>query len=202
MLNEHDAPTYWKKRAATLGEAAVGYGDQKLKTQDRFYEERENFLAVFLDKFKPTLDYGCGIGRYAHLFYKDKYLGVDVTADLITKAMLRNPDKAFVHIEEPFLNFDAPYIEQVMTTTVLQHCDNDLVVKILASINSRCPNLKKMYLYENSEDFEKPHVVGRKFLDYMELIRMAGIPYKVTSAQSHIVKGEEHTLTIVDLCDE
>jgi SAM-dependent methyltransferase len=44
-----------------------------------------------------VLDFGCGCGRYAHLFPDDKYMGVDGHEGNIKAARKRYPKKKFIH---------------------------------------------------------------------------------------------------------
>jgi hypothetical protein len=213
MLKEEKVIDYWKKRAIKLGETAVGYGDQSLDKQEGFYKERKQFIFKYIYRDRPTIDYGCGVGRYSEEF-KDDYLGVDVTEEMIKLACRLHPDKEFVLLNNPFLNtnFDdddddksdktgveIDWIKQFFTATVLQHCDNDLVIKILKSVHELKPTGFHFCFYENSMSFEKPHIVGRKPEQYLGMIMQAGFDIKDAACHKHYVKKEEHSLLIAEV---
>jgi hypothetical protein len=196
MLPAKDVKKYWKERAIKLQETAVGYGDQGKVNQDLFYKERTNFLFSYIKHPYLTMDYGCGIGRYANCF--ENYIGVDMTAELLVIAKKNNPDKMFYHLmEKPFINkhFMSP-IGRIFTATVLQHCNTDLCLKIMKGWNNFVPSVEEICMYENSMDFQKPHVTGRTSGNYIEMLSDVGYIIKYSESHTHTVKGEQHTLTI------
>ena len=204
MLRESEVISYWQERAEKLGETAVGYGDQSLDKQEDFYRERKQFIFTYVDRSLATLDYGCGIGRYANEF-TEEYFGVDVTGKMIQMACKLHPDKEFEQLDEPIMNTDIEegielsWMEQFFTATVLQHCDDDLVIRILKSVFDLKPTGFRFCLYENSMNFKKPHIVGRKPMEYNELIRQAGFKVVTHDWHSHLVKKEEHSLYIAEV---
>jgi SAM-dependent methyltransferase len=203
MLNEDQAKSYWEDRAKTHQESAVGFDCRAIEEQDINYNIRTNFIFKNLDTYLPTLDYGCGIGRYAQQF--SKYVGADMTKELIKLARKRNKGKRFVHLSHPYLTevetFNIRYkfdIEQVLTTTVLQHCDDELVIKILKSFKDNLLGLKRLCFYEKDAGDKKPHVISRSTLDYMTLLSEAGI-HTNGNCKSHIVHNEKHTLSVFNI---
>lgn len=203
MLNEQDAPKYWRERADKLGETAVGYGDKDINTQDNFYKERTNFIFSHIARDVATLDYGCGIGRYADEFTGD-YVGYDITPKLINIAATNHPTREFVLLHNPFFDYDDEedadefgWFGYFFTATVLQHCSDELVLKILRSVFTLKPKGFQFCLYENSMPFQKPHIIGRHPERYSKIVRDAG--FKIVNFEFHpnIVKGEEHSLILI-----
>lgn len=208
MLSQSEQKEFWSKRADSLKARAVGFGNMNINQQDQIYKIVQRFILKYAERGFSTLEYGCGIGRYAKKF--ENYVGVDMTKQLIDIAKAAHPDKSFYRIgpilpdgfKETLdeLNFD---VEQILTATVLQHCDDESVKAIFASFkdhNIAAPFILTMY--ENSEPFEKPHVIGRNSQDYLELIKTSGLKlntaYPVIS-HTHTVNREKHTLTIVGI---
>lgn len=215
MLGEEEAIDYWQKRASKLGKNAVGFGDQKLHIQEALYRERKDFIFTHLKRNYDTLEYGCGIGRYASEFHGN-YLGVDISPELLAIAIKENPGKAFSYIDKPYLpdqfaDTNEVDIECIFTATVLQHCSDELVMKILQSFKKY--NDKRIHFledneyplhlafYENSEGFEKPHVKGRKPEQYLQMVISAGFKIKGEGLiiETHTVKKEKHSLTIMQV---
>ena len=201
MLKETDAKSYWNNRADKLGKTAVGFADQSLSTQDTLYSERIKFLKENMDFNLPTLDYGCGIGRYSSLF-PSYYVGCDMTQELLKIASLKEDyNHKFVLLNKPYFSsekdfFEKPeWLRQFFTATVLQHCHDNLVIKIFKSLHKYKPKDFNICLYENSMDFSKPHVVGRTNGEYFALITGAGFEIKRIRSSTHSVKNELHTFS-------
>lgn len=208
MLKEQEAKKYWEERAEKLNECAVGFGDQNLEKQNVLYEERKKHIFKYVSRLIPTIDYGCGIGRYAKEFLGE-YVGYDITKKLLNIARQNNSDKSFILLEQPYftppedgkcellLDSDkgTSWFEQFFTATVLQHCHDEVVVKLFKSIKENVGAQDFTFcLYENSCKFEKPHVIGRYPERYYAMVAEAGFKVLDFDYYPHIVKGEEHSL--------
>lgn len=209
MLREREAQEYWKERASKLKKKAVGFGDQTLKTQDAIYAQRKNFIFQYVSRLSATIDYGCGIGRYADDFL-GKYVGYDMTKELLEIAKNNHPDRKFIHLKQPY--FSPPeegkielildrdkgssWFDQFFTATVLQHCHYDVVMKLLKSIKWDVKARDFTFcFYENSCKFEKPHIVGRSPDQYWAMVHDAGFTIVDFDYHTHELKREAHSLT-------
>ena len=196
MLNEEKSMEYWKNHSAKLGERAVGFGDKDMNQQDAIYKIVKEFIFRYVDFRLDTLDYGCGIGRHTPNF-TGKYLGIDMTENMIYMANKRNPGRHYIWNNSPYLNdenIDFTWIEQFFTATVLQHCDDDLVKKILESLHYQKRKGFTFALYENSAGFKKPHVIGRNPNEYVKFMEEVGFHVKDILITTHLSKGEPHSL--------
>jgi len=202
MLSENEIIPYWSERAHRLKATAVGYGDKALSEQDKHYQITTDFIKANIDVNLNTIDYGCGIGRYSPIF-KGKYVGVDVSEELLQIAKKNNENCEFKLLSQPFLPKFAHFssdLEQFFTATVLQHINDDMVHKVYQSLFNLNPyKLKTIVAYENSENWTKPHVVGRMPELYVKFITDVGFRIDNIHYNSIIVKGEKHTLTLIDL---
>jgi len=196
MLTEDETQEYWEERSNKLGERTVGYGDKSLEQQDGFYKEVSEFIFNIVDGSLSTVDYGCGIGRHSPSF-TGTYLGIDMTEQLIRYAMKRNPNKTYICSNNPYISDDIggiQWIQQFFTATVLQHCDDELVLKILDSVYYQKKTNFIFALYENSHGFKKSHVIGRKPSDYIDFIKKVGFNIGKLQVNTHLNKGEQHSL--------
>jgi SAM-dependent methyltransferase len=186
---------YWRRRAREQGLRTVGLGGASLEEQDGMYAVRRDFIFKHCPTDLETLDYGCGIGRYADMF-RD-YEGQDITGELIDLAKQNHPDKKFVLVDDPSPQFEnGP--ELFFTSTVLQHCDLTVVAEILHSLK-QSSTLKAVCLYENAQrGLKKQHVIGRTFLEYAYYLDdYLGIKEMV--AASHVIHGERHDLLVAQV---
>lgn len=202
MLSETDAKKFWAERAHKHQAQAVGFdAGANAKKNDAEYEERFDFVFQhLLHASVPTLDYGCGVGRYAHHF--PNYLGLDATGELLTIAKGLNPSKNFQLIEgvypseEEICRVRAEFKpERIFTATVLQHCSDDLVVQVLRSLLP-IDTVVTFALYEKDNGDTKPHVISRRCSDYYDLLNRAGWFIKDYKTYSHKIHKEIHTLSV------
>jgi len=185
---------YWNERVSRQKELTVGHSDDRI-IHEMEYVDRMIFMETenIFDTPLRVLDYGCGIGWYAIKF--KNYIGVDITPELLAMAKKRYPKKQFALIESgdiSKLNFDIFF-----SATVLQHNEDDTVIEIFRNIPD---SVSMLYLYENSTEGESGHVKGRTDLDYLHLLYKAGKKHEWTKAISHVLHGEKHTLSIIQLC--
>lgn len=191
-ISYENVKNYWDRRSSLQEELTVGFnGNSSMKLQNNEYVVKTEFVKKFLEKKLKTLDYGCGIGRWSNLF--DNYLGVDITKNLLDIAKENNKDKNYILLEKPILkNIDYDF-EQFFTSTVLQHCDDDLVDRIINSLYEVKNNGFVIVLYENSI-VKADHVNGRSPERYRTMFEKY---FNIISfeSDSHIVHGEEHSIT-------
>ena len=152
-----------------------------------------------------TMDYGCGIGRWAKHWAINRYIGIDMTQALLDIAQSQNPSHFFIHIFKPYLEDGmgneilGEAIHQIFTSTVLQHCDDFLVKKIMESWKKWVPAVKTFALYEINNGKTKPHVIGRPTFRYRQLLHASGFNVVSDSSATHIVHGEAHTLSLIEV---
>lgn len=194
-IKESEVKDYWHKRSTIQGNATVGFVGNSLSQQDNEYNEKINFVKKNINTNLKTLDYGCGIGRWSKCF--NEYLGIDITNNLLKIAINENKNKDFILLDKPYItnysdinNFN---FEQFFTSTVLQHCDDNLVDKIFQNLFQIKQSDFDIFLYENSS-VKAPHVNGRKPDTYHKIISKY-FNIKLFEEFSHIVHNEEHSIT-------
>lgn len=196
MINENNVIQYWHNRSKIYGSKAVGF-DAKEDINSSLTEMRKDLFKKFIRLSLPTLDFGCGIGKYSDLF--PKYFGVDITDYLLKKAKFYHKDKSFFILNKPYLTdkFRKYFysVEQVFTSTVLQHCNDDLIIKIFKSF-LMLYNLNYINLYEKNNNDTKPHVKSRCTQEYHNLLIDSGFYIKQINSHTHTIHGENHTLSI------
>ncbi len=197
MLQENDVVDYWKRKAASCGERAVGYNESQMSVQDRNYAVRKEFIFSHCPTWMRTLDYGCGIGRYSPEF-RDVYIGADITGEFLGIATKNNPGKTYVPLETPMPVHEELIgieFEMFFTATVLQHCSDELVGKIFGAAGRLMKDTCLFVLYEN--DFKHaPHIEGRSSSRYADMMSKQREVLSLGS-HSHEIHGEKHTLTIM-----
>lgn len=192
-LTEKTVQAYWKERAMRDGVRATGFCGYSLNRQDKRYRVRKEFIFSYCPKNLRTLDYGCGIGRYAEDF--EYYLGLDFTESLLAIAKERCPKARFLKLNSSFLDCELGFDpELIFTTNVLQHNPDDVVLKIFESF---VPVIKGSIIfgfYENTET-QSGHMRGRTGREYVEMISAY---FKVNEWKSHSHRmSEEHDFTLI-----
>lgn len=209
-LSEERAYDYWINRFDNQKESVVDFVKHDRGQAEDLFQERVRFFfegEVSCPRNLRTLDFGCGIGRYSIFF--DKYLGLDLNDKIVECASAGHPDKSFcIYEKENRGNTVFHFNEQVkqfnpqlfFTSTVLQHCNDNFVLRIFNSLYSIMrENEFTFFLYENDQ-VQQSHVCGRPPDRYAKMIGyFFGI--KEVQTKSHIVHGEKHTITkIVCFC--
>lgn len=193
-IKKENVKKYWDNRSSQQGKNTVGFGNKPLTEQDKNYQIRYSFILPYLDTTLKTIDFGCGVGRYSGFFEPDKYLGVDITKNLLDIAVHENSKHDYNLLSEPNLtgiNYD---YEQFFVATVLQHNDDDGVRDILRTINSDF--LKRIVLYENTSDIpnrEGRHIKFRSVKEYIEFMKEF-FNVKTFDFDEHVIHGEKHSV--------
>lgn len=192
-LTEEGVRTYWEKRAASDGVRATGHGSYTLDGQNERYKMQKKFVFAHCPRHLRTLDYGCGIGRFAEDF--EHYLGVDFTESLLVIARERCPKAKFLKLNSSFLDCELDFDpELIFTSCVLQHNPDDVVLKIFESFVPIVKGDIMFGLYENTE-IQSGHMRGRKAEDY---VGMVSAYFKIYEWETHSHRmSEEHAFTSI-----
>ena len=72
-LQESEIKKYWNKRAAAQGMTTVGNMGTTEEQQEIAFQKVKDKIsrAIYSDLF--TIDYGCGVGRFAEIFNPHNY---------------------------------------------------------------------------------------------------------------------------------
>jgi SAM-dependent methyltransferase len=187
---------YWKNRAENQKERTVGWNGISIEKQDITYQQRKDFIFKFCPRNLKTLDYGCGIGRYAMEF--NEYLGVDITHQLLKIAKKRNPTKTFQQLNELNLTGINFIPELFFTATVLQHNPDDVVEGIFKSLSLIKSENMMLCLYENSSD-KNIHMHPRSSSDYIDIVSKF-FTIKNSKGDKHTLhKTSVHDITIIEV---
>lgn len=190
MIKYENVNEYWDQRSAAQGKATVGFAAHNLEQQEEEYKEKIDFVSSNLIPFDGvTLDYGCGVGRFANAF--EKYVGVELTQNLYSIATEEYPDKTFIKVNSPFEVPDAAF-DQVFTSTVLQHNHPDSIDAFFKTLSTT--SVSRIVLYEN-DHVNAPHCKGRSTEEYATLLEKY-FEVETLKSVSHLSCGEKHTLSI------
>ena len=193
-LTEEGVRVYWEKRAKRDGVRATGHRSFTLQGQDERYKIRKQFIFAYCPRHLRTLDYGCGIGRYAKDF--EHYLGIDFTESLLAIARERCPTAKFLKLNSSSLDCELGFNpELIFTSCVLQHNPDDVVLKIFESLVPIVKGNIIFGLYENTET-QSGHMRGRTGKEYVEMISSY---FKVNEWKSYSHRmSEEHAFTLIE----
>ena len=192
-LDEKGAKNYWRDRAKRDGVRATGHCGYSLAGQDDRYKIRKNFIFSYCPKHLRTLDFGCGIGRYASDF--KNYLGVDFTESLLIIAKKRCPEVKFLLLDRPYVDCELDFDpELIFTSCVLQHNPDNVVLKIFKSFAAIVKKNITFGFYENTE-IQTGSMRGRTGEEYMEMISAF---FHIDKWESHAHRmSEEHAFTLI-----
>ena len=192
-LTKERIQSFWRNRAEKDGVRATGHSRYSLKGQDERYSRRKQFIFISCPRHLRTLDYGCGIGRYAIDF--ECYLGVDFTESLLLIARKRCPEARFQLLHNPYLDGDLDFEPELFfTSCVLQHNPDDVVLKIFESLAPIVKDNITFGLYENTET-QSGHMRGRTGEEYVEMVSTY-FEVREWETRSHRM-SEEHAFTLM-----
>ena len=200
MLTKTSLHDYWNNRAAKQGRRTVGFKNRPLDIQNSRYNERIDFIfsRCACPTSLPTVDFGCGVGHYAKMF--EHYLGLDITAQLLTYAVASYPTKRFMLIDGIGMPPDIQYTPRLFfTATTLQHNPDDVVDDIIRSTVPYFGPGAIFSLYENTR-VKAPHVFGREGEQY---VAMLSEHYRLAKSTitTHSIHGELHTHTLAEVAE-
>lgn len=186
MIRKASGLDYWNLRYERHHVKVPGFGNTKEGVQDIEYQQKIKFIQESIDFNLKTLDYGCGIGRYAPLFNSDLYYGYDPISKAIEIAKQRNPGYKFSNV--------IPYFkpDQILFCTVLQHIKEPKIQ--LGELS----NPKMVIVYENTSNAkDKNYIFFRKPIYYKRLIfELFGL--NCVDEKYHFVNSEKHTLMVFE----
>jgi len=195
-LNKQEVQKYWVDRSQQQGKKTVGFTGHDLNQQNREYDEKISFVLPWVDRELLTLDYGCGVGRWSGIF--DRYIGVDITQNLLNIAIKENPYKKYYYLPTPtledFTAVDLSQVKQFFASTVLQHCDDSLCDNIIQTFASHKPVSPIFILYETSIKEGAYHNKGRSTLEYANIISKH-FSVKQVESEEHLVHNQPHTVS-------
>ena len=193
MIAKDKVKKYWENRAGEHGAKAVGYDNLPMSMLEVEDNERKEFIFKHCPRGIPTLDYGCGTGKYAQEF--EFYTGLDITKTLIDVAREDNPKKRFFLIDDIKLPRTSVRFDMFFTVTVLQHNSDEGVMDIFESVKAVRPNNIMFSLYEIA-DVVAPHVCGRSAERYIEMLSKF---YEIDNWEqfSHTLREQKHIHTMI-----
>lgn len=205
-LTQAEIRNYWTRRAEVYAQR-LWWGPGAATPEEHIAQvaERADFIFETCPRTLRTLDYGCGIGRYAKFFEKEKYLGVDISAPYLKMAREANPAYTFAQISSPLWEEPVDWdIEVFFTATVLQHCSDDVVDGLMANLAKKQRKQFALSLYEYANpDWTVRQTMGRPPAEY---VKMVGRHFKIISSMNreHMIHGTccAHTIISVAAADE
>lgn len=192
MLSKKNFRDYWNHRAKWHGAASVGFMNKGSRFQLQEYEEKISFVKPHLRNLGVTIDWGCGVGLWAHLFKPEEYIGVDITESLVEIAREKNPKHTFLYWA-PQQKTKLPHFDTLFTSTVLQHND-DVNVRDVFKIVRKRNKAPKIVLYENTTNAKNSaHMAFRTPEEYHKLVSEF-FNVKKFEHDTHIIHGENHSV--------
>jgi SAM-dependent methyltransferase len=91
-------------------------------------EKVKNYLAE-----GPTLDMGCGSGRFTHIFSPKNYLGIDISSKNIDNCREKFPDYKF-EVRDVIVEELGKY-DNIFTWTMLQHIPTRYIKRVAEKMN-------------------------------------------------------------------
>ncbi len=100
---------------ATYNEISNSFSQSRFNVWPEF-----DFLKKY-DKQGKVLDFGCGNGRFAALFNKAEYFGIDISEELIKIAKNKFPNKKFYVFDGLNIPFENNFFDFVFSIAVFHH---------------------------------------------------------------------------------
>lgn len=156
-----DKPEFWKERIARAEKDKLYHYSVYLTNPANWEKIAETHKAI-LQRECPgfrVLDAGCGYGRVSEWFPDNKYFGVDLSPDFITKAKATYPRKQFsqahlTHLPFPRGAFDIAFCISIRAMTI-----NNLGETAWQEIENELRRVAKKILILEYEDPETYFII-------------------------------------------
>ena len=133
-------PNFWKKRVSEAIARDRLHEAVFFASEGQFLEHtvgKRDFLIRTIRKTETVLEIGCGYGRFHDLYpeYRGRYLGIDISPDLIEQARIRHPDQTFMVAD--MQTFDASKYDWVVAMGVRNMVRNFISEKAWENIEEK-----------------------------------------------------------------
>lgn len=200
-LTSAEIPSYWTRRAQQYTEK--GNWGPGAATPEQHVEQvavRADFIFSTCPRNLRTVDYGCGIGRYAQYFPPSQYRGLDISTPYLDIARKENPEHRFLQLGSPSWTeaWDWDF-ELFFTATVLQHCSDTVIDGLLASLAAKKRDKFTLSLYEYANPkWISRQTIGRPAHEYTAMVAKH---FQVlgSGTQSHMIHAACHAHTMIDV---
>ncbi|MFH1188521.1 MAG: class I SAM-dependent methyltransferase [bacterium] len=98
--------------------AATSFSDTR-----KYWWDDLQFISRYVKSYNTVLDFGCGNGRFLHFcaIPPKKYLGVDISANLIELAQTMHPTHRFIKIDDGKMSEIKEKFDAVVSIAVFHH---------------------------------------------------------------------------------
>lgn len=128
-MNDYDPKTYWnaKAKSAKGDHTLASCGNNEYENQC-MHQAQLHALTTVIDqqidiKDKTILDFGCGSGRWVEFFCNlgAKYIGVDISEEMIELSKSRYPDNSFITLKDHKIPLETDSCDFVFSIAVIHH---------------------------------------------------------------------------------
>lgn len=182
-----EAEAYWAWRSNKQGPLTVGHRNSDQVQFKKDYEAHLDFVSPHLDTKLQTIDYGCGIGMYAHLFEPHHYRGVDITNTLLNYAKERHPE----HVFQKASKNDRFECEQFFTATVLQHNPDSIVRNIFSRTRA-----SRFVIYELGEQQKEKKFLHARTPEQYAALLSEFYAIKSMEYDTHHLHNQQHNVMV------
>ncbi|ALL01991.1 Methyltransferase domain protein [Pyrodictium delaneyi] len=140
MHNEYSPKKYWEERAKLavkdIYQAVCAYGRSHIENKAMDIIQKKVFASMLKGvdlRGKKVLELGCGVGRWVPFItsYGAKYVGVDISENMIEVARKRFPNASFYKIDSTDLPFPDNSFYLSFSITVIHHNNYDAQSKLI-----------------------------------------------------------------------
>jgi ubiquinone/menaquinone biosynthesis C-methylase UbiE len=128
---------------------------------NRIYKVHHRIIDKVINNADTVLDLGCGYGRMAEIFNPKRFVGVDVSPDLIAEAKERYPKHKFIEADLLNLPFKDKEFDWGLLVSVRGMIQSNLGEEVWDKMDKECRRVCKKILvleygeYENRFDNEE-----------------------------------------------
>ena len=128
-MNDYDPKTYWndKAKSAKGNHILASCGNNEYENEC-MHQAQLHALNTVIDqqidiKGKTILDFGCGSGRWVEFFCNlgAKYIGVDISDEMIELSKSRYPDNSFITLKDHKIPLETDSCDFVFSIAVIHH---------------------------------------------------------------------------------
>lgn len=128
-MNDYDHKTYWNAKAinAKGNHIMASCGNNEYENKCMHQAQLHALTAVIDQEVdingKTILDFGCGSGRWVEYFCNlgAKYIGVDISDEVIKLAKSRYPDNSFIALKDHKIPLENDSCDFIFSIAVIHH---------------------------------------------------------------------------------
>lgn len=180
-MDDYDPKTYWDAKAKsakgiyTLASCGANQNENQCMHQVQLHALNiaVSHINLQLDiKGKTVLDFGCGAGRWVEYFRNlgAKYVGIDISDEMIALSKSRYPDIPFDTLKGSIIPLETDSCDLVFSIAVIQHNRPPQQEELLGEITRVLKPNGYLFLFEGLGTIQQNRLYLHPMTEWIEIV--------------------------------